>query len=74
MREKNLAEMVKAMVWGNLVTVIAIAALHTVFSPVEIVAFWAGTWLIGTYAAWSVIDWTDKKNSRNAETERYGKH
>ena len=48
---------------GNLITLVIFSALHAVFSPLEVVCFWVGTWFIATYAVWSVIDILDRKKA-----------
>lgn len=61
MREQCLFELMTSLTIGNLITLIIFAALHTIFTPLEVVGFWVGTWFVATVCVWSVIDWIDRK-------------
>lgn len=62
-REDCMKEMLISLLIGNIVTLIIFAALHAVFTPVEVVGFWVGTWFISTYAVWTIIDILDRKKA-----------
>ena len=64
-REKCLEEMMISMVTGMCISILVISICHEMFCPVELAAFWFGTWCIATYAVWSIIDWVDKKKGRD---------
>ena len=58
-----MKEMMISLLIGNLITLVIFSALHAVFSPLELVGFWVGTWFITTYAVWTVIDILDRKKA-----------
>lgn len=58
-----MKEMLISLLLGNMVTLIIFAALHAVFTPVEVVGFWVGTWFVSTYAVWTIIDILDRKKA-----------
>lgn len=62
-REDCMKEMMISLLIGNLITLIIFSALHAVFSPLEVVCFWVGTWFVATYAVWTVIDILDRKKA-----------
>jgi len=61
-REQCLQEMVAALVMGGAAAIIAfVFALQvTEFNIADGISFLFGTWFIGTYCSWSLIDWTER--------------
>lgn len=62
MREQCLQEMVMSLVFGGIAAIIAFSSVfqYADFTVVGAIAFLIGTWYIGTYCAWSLIDWTER--------------
>ena len=72
-REECIREMAVSMAIGNVITILLFAFLHENFKTGEAVGFLLGTWFVATYAVWSVIDWNDRRKSRDAVGRNHGK-
>lgn len=59
-REKSLEEMVKSLIGGGLIGIIAMFAVAKhMRNPLEMLAYWVATWGIASYGVWFVIDLID---------------
>ena len=73
-REQCIGEMALSLVIGNLITIVIFSLVHKQFTAAEAVGFLLGTWGVTTYCVWSVLDWIDKKKSRETDQGTHGKH
>lgn len=56
-----MKEMLISTCIGEFVTLVIFALLHQMFiEPLEVIAFWAATHMVATYAVWTLIVWREE--------------
>ncbi len=62
--DECVKECLQAVAIGGVLTTIIFAFVHSMFNSVgEVLAFYAGTQMVATYAVWTIIDIMDRKRA-----------